>query len=126
MSEKMASEHMQKKKSCAHDLAEKIRAKCFKSYYENSEFPEKVIQVVCKSNILPTLLRGELGVNPSSLQTRPTRNNDYEKREDIIQVWIDDDKTSTLEILFEAVESGGQWRTVSESLEATLCSPGTL
>eukprot|EP00118_Oscarella_pearsei_P019239 m.203502 g.203502 ORF g.203502 m.203502 type:complete len:425 (+) comp39625_c1_seq21:92-1366(+) len=126
MSEKMASEHMQKKKSCAHDLAEEIRrAKCFGSCYKYSEIPEKVIEVVCFSSILPSLLRGALGLDPSFLETREKSDNDFKRRQNIIQLWIEKSvEKATLEILFDAVERGGQLGTVSASLKATLRSAG--
>eukprot|EP00118_Oscarella_pearsei_P017256 m.170104 g.170104 ORF g.170104 m.170104 type:complete len:293 (+) comp39029_c2_seq20:87-965(+) len=114
------------KKVC--DLAEKIRrAKCFRSYFKKSDFPEDVLNTVCLSGILPVLLRTTLGLDPSLLELRPKTDIDFQKRRDIVELWIDSSgETSTLEILLDAVDKGGQWGAVSGALEEKIRSAGTL
>eukprot|EP00118_Oscarella_pearsei_P017254 m.170097 g.170097 ORF g.170097 m.170097 type:complete len:311 (+) comp39029_c2_seq15:276-1208(+) len=110
------------------DLAEKIRrAKCFRSYFKKSDFPEDVLNTVCLSGILPVLLRTTLGLDPSLLELRPKTDIDFQKRRDIVELWIDSSgETSTLEILLDAVDKGGQWGAVSGALEEKIRSAGTL
>eukprot|EP00118_Oscarella_pearsei_P004011 m.16650 g.16650 ORF g.16650 m.16650 type:complete len:1047 (+) comp27052_c0_seq3:115-3255(+) len=101
-------------------LVEKVRkAKCFTTFYEQSEFPEDLLNVVCQSSINVTLLRTSLGIGLPELSRRSNRQNDFEKRRDILEVWIDKNgEKATLSDLFDVVEKGDQLGYVSKTLES--------
>eukprot|EP00118_Oscarella_pearsei_P022949 m.269423 g.269423 ORF g.269423 m.269423 type:complete len:191 (+) comp40535_c0_seq20:1-573(+) len=101
----------------ARALAEKVNSHLFPAYFENSTFPEKVLHIVCKTPILPALLRSGLGVSASDLCQRPNPATDYEKRRDILEVWIQKTgRTATLEHLFDVIKESNHLGSVSESV----------
>eukprot|EP00118_Oscarella_pearsei_P007239 m.34770 g.34770 ORF g.34770 m.34770 type:complete len:219 (+) comp32012_c0_seq2:366-1022(+) len=105
--------------SSQEQLASDVRRKRFRAYHESTEFPEKVLHIVCQSAINETALKSALGVSNGDMSMRHRADTPYEKIHSILEVWIArNGSDATLELLFDAVKQTNCFGTVEQEIRA--------